>query len=177
MFKKISQPIFFVVAASVAAVWQWSFIHALPSFASQFNLVLIVAVFTLFFFGFESAAVFSVVSGFWLDLIGFNFFGLYLFSLLATIILIDWLLSNWLTNRSLYSFSFLIFIASAVYSFMLGAAFYFSTSYFGVFFLFRSSFWSGLAYQSAWSVASALVMFNLVGAATRGLKPFFLADK
>jgi len=177
MLKKISQPAFFVVAASVAAIWQWSFIHALPSFASQFNLVLIVAVFTLFFFGFKSAAIFSLVSGFWLDLIGFNFFGLYLFSLLITIILTDWLLSSWLTNRSLYSFSFLIFIASAVYSLILGAAFYFSTSYLEVFFLFRASFWSGLVYQSAWSVGSALVMFNLAGVATRGIKPFFLADK
>ncbi len=177
MLKRIGQPTFFILLASAAAIWQWSFIYALPPFASQFSLVLIVLVFTLFFFDFRWAVVVALTSGLWLDLVGFDFFGLYIISLFLTAVLTDRLLKGWLTNRSLYSFVLLILIASLAYDVLAAGLFYFSSADPGSFFLWRGAFWAGLAYRAAWSVTAALVMFSLAGAATRRLKPFFLANK
>ncbi len=177
MLKRILQFSFFILSAILAATWQWSFIYSLPPLASQFNLILIAAIFALFFFDFRWAILFAVSGGLWLDLVSFNFFGLYTISLVITVFLAERLLSGWLTNRSLYSFSLLILVASVFYSLLSGGASYFFASEPGIFFFGRSSFWWSLIYQAAWSVAAALVMFNFAGAATSRLKPFFLANK
>jgi len=177
MLKRVWQPFFFFLAAAGAAVWQWSFINALPPFASQFNLVLIILVFTLFFLDFRWAIFFALAAGFWLDLVSFRFFGFYLVVLCLTAFLADRLLAGWLTNRSLYSLVVLISLSAAVYSLLFFSLVFFTAADPGTFFLFRPAFWSGLVWQAGWSIAAALVMFNLAGAATRRLKPFFLAGR
>lgn len=176
MLKKIWQLIFYSFLVSAAAIIQFTLIFALPSFFSAMNLVLIVLVFTLFFYDFRSALGATLIAGFWLDLFSFNFFGFYILILFLTILLANWALSSWLTNRSLYSFLALILIATISYNLISGIF-----SYFGIFnssllFLF-SGFWLTLAYQCAWSLLAALLMFNLAGAATKRLKPFFLEKK
>lgn len=177
MINKIIQFSFFILSALLAALWQWSFIYALPPVASQFNLLLIASVFTLFFFDFRWAALFALAGGFWLDLVGFHFFGLQALCLAVTVLLADRLLAGWLTNRSLYSLVLLILLSSLAYSLLTGSLSYFYSSEPGTFLLARADFWKSAAYQAAWCVAAALVMFNLAGAATSRLKPFFLANK
>lgn len=177
MFKKIWQPFFFITIATAVVIWQWSFIQALPVFFGHFNLVLIVLVFTIFFFDFRSAVFVALTSGLWLDILGFNFFGLYLMTILVTVMVAEWLLGSWLTNRSLYSFVVLFLLATLIYNFLASSLLNFSDLDSGGVFLFRRSFWLSLGYQAAWNVMAALVLFNLVSAATRRLKPFFLSDK
>jgi len=175
MVKKIGQLIFLIFLISAAAVIQSSLIFSLPPGFSAFNLMLIVLVFTLFFYDFRSALGAALVGGFWLDILAFNFFGFYLIALFLTVWLSDWILRSWLTNRSLYSFGLLIFLATIAYNFLVGILAYFGSN--SPFFLGRSGFWSTLFYQSIWSELAALLMFSLAGALTRRLKPFFLEKK
>lgn len=177
MIKKIGQIFFLVFLIFGAAIVQYSFIFALPTFFASFNLMLIILVFTLFFYDFRSALGVALIGGFWLDLFSFNFFGFYLLTLFLSALLADVILRSWLTNRSLYSFGFLILLTTLTYNFLAGFLAYFFTAGVSPFFLGRQSFWQSLAYQIAWSELAALLMFSLAGAATRRLKPFFLEKK
>jgi hypothetical protein len=177
MLKKIWQIFFFIIILSGVAIIQSSFVFNLPAAFSQINLIVIVLVFTLFFFGFRPALYAAVVLGFWLDLFSFYFFGLHILLFLATVIFANWVLSAWLTNRSLYSFLLLIFIATAVYDFALALLFFLSGASLGTFFLWQGSFWLGLFYQVIWSGLAGLLMFNLASALTRRFQPFFLETK
>jgi len=177
MFKKIGLVFFLVLLLSGVAIVQSAFIFALPSAFSQINLAVIVLIFTLFFFGFRSALYAALVLGFWLDLYSFYFFGLHLIIFSLTVILVNWILNAWLTNRSLYSFLLLILMATVVYDLTLALSFYFSGASLGTFFLWRGSFWSNLSYQVMWSELAGLLMFNLAGTVTRRFQPFFLEKK
>ena len=174
MLKKIGQAAFFFLLASAVAIFQSAFIFPLPSWGAQFNLVLVIMIFSLFFFGFTWTLVFALSAGFWFDLIGFNFFGLHILVLFLTLVFADRLLAAWLTNRSLYSFILLILLATGVYNLLFIALSYPLAVFFEERFYTMASFWSGLAYQSAWSLVVALLLFNLVGLVTRRLQPFFL---
>lgn len=177
MFKKIWQLVFFVLSLSFIAIIQLTLINAWPSFLGQINLVLIVLIFTLFFFDFRAAVWAAIINGFWLDLFSFNFFGLYLIALFLIIALARWISTRWLTNRSLYSFLLLIITATVAYNLITGVLLYFSAYDHSLLFLVQGDFWLALAYQSAWSLMAALLMFNLAGTVTRQLKPFFLEKK
>lgn len=177
MLKKIGQIFFMVLLFSSVAIVQFSFIFSLPSIFSQINLVLIVLISCLFFFTFKTALFAAVVFGFWLDLYSFNFFGLYLLLFIMIVLLADWTLKAWLTNRSLYSFLLLILVATLGYGLISGLLFYFSGASFGAFFLWNGSFWSNLFYQAFSSAVAGLLIFSLAGALTRRFQPFFLAYK
>jgi cell shape-determining protein MreD len=174
MWKKIGQLIFFIVLISAAAVVQSSFLNVLPSFLGAINLMLILVIFTLFFYDFRSAIVTILVGGFWLDIFSFHFFGFYLLALFFTLLLAAWILNGWLTNRSLYSFGLLIVLATIIYNLIIAVLAYFLVADSGGFFLRSGHFWLYLAYQCLWSGLAALLLFNLAGAATRRLQPFFL---
>lgn len=177
MLKKIGQIFFLVLLLSGVAIVQSSFILSLPSVFSQINLAVIVLVFALFFFDFRSALYAAAIIGFWLDLYSFNFFGSYLLLFFLTVVLSNWILKAWLTNRSLYSFLLLILVATAAYDLAAGFLFYFSGASLGGFFLGRGAFWSGLFYGALWSESAGLLLYSLAGALTRRFQPFFLEKK
>ncbi|MFA7087788.1 MAG: rod shape-determining protein MreD [Patescibacteria group bacterium] len=176
MFKKIWQIILFIFLISAISIAQISFLPALPHFLSKINLVVIVLMFSLFFFNFSSAVWVALIGGFWLDLVSFNFFGAHIFILFSAAFLTYRISDSWLTNRSLYSFSFLILIATVIFNIIREGLFYLIADH-SYFFLFQGGFWLDLLYQCAWSVAAALLMFNLAGILTRRLKPFFLEKR
>lgn len=177
MFKKLGQIIFFTFLLSLAAVIQFSAIYALPSFFRDLNLLLIILVFTLFFYDFRSAVGVAIITGFWLDVLSFNFFGFYLISFFLTLIFTEWILKSWLTNRSLYSFWLLILLATLANNIIVGFFSYFLIDSQTVFFMFRRSFWLLLAGQIVWSEIFALLMFSAASAVTRRFQPFFLEKK
>ena len=177
MFKKIGQIIIFFALSSIVAVCQFSFINVLPSIWGQINLVLVVAIFTLFFFDWRSALFYGAISGFWLDLMSFEFFGLYLAAILLTIIISHLILKNLLTNRSFYSFFTLIIAATITYNILLAIFFYFSFNDKTSSLFINSSFYLALVYQIVWSLFLALALFNLAIFLTTGFKPFFLVKK
>ena len=177
MLKKIGQIFFLILLFSAIAIVQFSFILALPSVFNQINLAVIALVFTLFFFSFQTALYAATILGFWLDLYSFNFFGLYLLLFWLTVILVNWILKVWLTNRSLYSFLLLMLIATLASGLASGFLFYFSDTSSGGGFLGSGAFWSKLLYQVVWSEAAGLLMFSLIGATARRFQPFFLEKK
>jgi len=177
MWKKIKQIFFFILLFSGVAIVQFSFILALPSIFNQINLAVIALIFTLFFFSFRAALYAAIVLGFWLDLYSFNFFGLYLLLFWLIVILVNWILKVWLTNRSLYSFLLLILIATLASGLISGWLFYFSGASAGGFFLGSGVFWSKLFYQLIWSELAGLLVFSLAGVLTRRFQPFFLEKK
>ena len=107
--KILSQIIFF----SLIALIQIGFVGALPVWFSEFNLVLLVLVFFLGFNRLETVLFWGIGMGIIYDLYAFAPFGVYTISLVITIFGAYFLLANFLTNRSLYSFlvltSFIIF--------------------------------------------------------------------
>lgn len=177
MVKSIVRVSAFIFLASLIVIFQASLISAWPLFFGQINLVLIVLIFILFFFGSESALWLVVIFGFWLGLIYFQFFGFFLVILLITVVLSQLLLKNWLTNRSLYSFLVLILAATVTYNFLAALLSYFFVVAPGYFFLASSGFWLALSYQSGWSLVAALLLYHLAAALTRKLQPFFLEGK
>lgn len=177
MLKKIGQIIFFFILSSAVAICQFSLINSLPGIWGQINLVLVAAIFTLFFFDWRSALFYAAVSGFWLDLMSFEFFGLYLGALFITSILAHIILKNFLTNRSFYSFFTLITLATIIYNILISVLFYFSFSAGGSSLFAHSSFYLALAYQIIWSLFLALGLFNLAAILTKRFKPFFLVKK
>ena len=177
MFKKIGQIAIFFILSSAVAICQFSLLNALPGFWGQINLVLIVAIFTLFFFDWRSAMLYAAISGFWLDLMSFEFFGLYLAALFLTSILSYIILKNWLTNRSFYSFFTLITLASIIYNILIAALFYFSFRESSISLFAYRSFYLSVLYQIIWSLFLALALFNLAAVLTKRFKPFFLVKR
>jgi hypothetical protein len=177
MVKTIIRLSAFIFFASLVAIFQASLISAWPSFFGQINLVLIVLIFTLFFFGSEIALWLVLIFGLWLGLIYFQFFAFFLIILLVTALLAQVLLKNWLTNRSLYSFLALILTATVVYNFLTAILFYLFLAPAGYFFLVNADFWLALLYQGGWSLAFALLLYHLSTALTKRLQPFFLETK
>lgn len=177
MFQRYSETIFFILVASGLAFLQISFISAGPEIIRQLNLVLIFLVFTLFFFGWSAALWLALIIGFWLDLLSFNFFGFYLINLSITILLAHYILRDWLTNRSLYSFLLIIIGATIFYNFLSALVLLFTAFDSQTFFLGRSSFWLTLLKQSLGSGLAAILLFHLATAVTKKLRPGFLGNK
>ena len=98
--KILGQIIFF----SLIAFIQIGFVSATPAWFSEFNLVLLVLVFFLGFNKLETVLFWGIGMGIIYDLYAFSPFGAYTISMVITIFLAYFLLVNFLTNRSLYSF-------------------------------------------------------------------------
>ncbi len=177
MFKRFWQITIIIFILSSLALLQFSLISALPDPFRQYNLVLTVLIFTLFFLDLRLALISAMIAGFCLDVLSFNFFGFYLIIFFCILLLAEWVLKNWLTNRSLYTFVVLMVGLTFLYNILAATILYlFSTDY-NTFFLIKSSFWTALAYQCLWSFASALILFHLAALVSKRIKPFFLEKK
>lgn len=99
----------------ILAIAQISFIGGLPGIAGDLNLALVVLIFILGFSGFGPAMFWAFGMGFLFEVFSFLPFGAYLFSLIATVIIANFLLNYFFTNRSVYSFLALSGFASAAY--------------------------------------------------------------
>lgn len=179
MAKKIFQIlailIFFLLIMSV----QTFLIASWPAGFNDFDLALAMIFFVLFFFNLTPALWVALAAGFWLDTWSFYPFGLHIFLLLSLVYLINFLLHNWLTNRSVYSF----LVLAAIGVFIYNLIFYLLMFLFGLtdgsghFFLFAGSFWQNLWWQLGWNVLLNVAFFNLINSLSRRFKPFFLEKK
>ncbi|MCK4540328.1 hypothetical protein KAU09_04200 [Candidatus Parcubacteria bacterium] len=98
--KILNQIIFF----SLITLIQIGFVGALPVWFSEFNLVLLILVFFLGFNKLKTALFWGAGMGIVYDLYSFAPSGAYTISMVITIFLAYFLMENFLTNRSLYSF-------------------------------------------------------------------------
>jgi cell shape-determining protein MreD len=178
-FNRYLKWLVYAVFFSLVAIIHSSFISALPPFFSAINLSLILLFFVLLFIDLNTALITSVLLGFWLDIFSFSFFGLNSVALFISVAAVNFLLINWLTNRSLYSFLALSVIGTVVYNFLFYLLLFFWQG--GItgntFFLFSASFWISLLRQIMWSAIFMIVFFNLANSLSKSLKPFFLEKK
>ncbi len=178
-FNRYLKWLVYAVFFSSVAIFHSAFISALPPLFSAINLSLILLFFVLLFIDLKTALITSVLLGFWLDILSFSFFGLNSIVLFATVAAVNFLLINWLTNRSLYSFLALSVIGTVIYNFLFYLLLFFwqGVASNSVFFLFSASFWISLLRQMMWSAAFMMVFFNLANSLSKSLKPFFLEKK
>lgn len=177
MLKHIWQISVLVFILSALTWLQFSLISALPDPYRQFNLVLIVLIFTLFFLDFRLALISALITGFWLDVLSFHFFGFYLIIFFLILLLAEWILKNWLTNRSFYTLLALAAGLTFLYNILAATVLYLFSAEYTTFFLFKSSFWTIVAYQCLWSLGAALIFFNLAAVISKRIKPVFLEKK
>ena len=164
---------------SLVAIIQVTFISSLPSVYLAINLPLISLLFSLLFFNRNTTLVMALIMGFWLDILGFNFFGLNIILFLTIVLALDFSLTNWLTNRSLYSFLVLSIFSVLLYNLLLYSILAIWPGSYGEsgFFFFQFYFWKQLFWQMLWSAGFMLLFFNLANSLSKHLKPFFLEKK
>lgn len=116
MFKHI---LINTLLASAIFVFQIAFVSGFLYPISEFNIILIVLIFVLVLGNFELALYFSIGLGFLADIFSFLPFGFYLIILPLLTIGINFLFSNFFTNRSLYSFLSLGILGSLIYDVLI----------------------------------------------------------
>ncbi|BFD25140.1 MAG: hypothetical protein JST_000464 [Candidatus Parcubacteria bacterium] len=169
---------FWALLFSLIAIFQASFISPLPLAVSALSLPLVILIFCLLFMPPGVFLPLAMLMGFWLDILNFEFFGLHLISLPLTVFFLYLLLTNVVTNRSLYSFLLLALSGSIFYNFFLYTFLLLAPG--GLtpgFFLGNASFWRYLGTQIIWSVGLMLLLFNLVSGLSKKFQPVFLEKK
>jgi rod shape-determining protein MreD len=117
--------------------------------------------------------------GFMLDVFSFNYFGVYLLSYFFTIIFINYLYKNYLTDRSLYSFSILIVVFLVFYELVSKIFFYilYSINNQDIFFLTSKIFWMNIFSSLVINLFAMSILFYVVSLLSEKLKPVFLIKK
>ena len=148
----------------------------LPLWLRHTNLILTAIIIILIMLGFRAAAWASLFFGLFLDYFSFRVFGVYTLSLFLSAAAADFILVNWLTNRSIYSFIALAALTVTGYNFLLYFLFYFSEVLFKDldFFVFSGNFWLGLSLEVFSSCLLVFLFFFYHNSTTNRWRPFFL---
>jgi rod shape-determining protein MreD len=154
-----------------------SFISALPGWFNSFNLILAIIIFILALGSLKLALWWAIGAGVLLDIFSFSPFGVFLISLCLAVVIVNFLLTNFFTNRSLYSFFALIIFFTLFYEFILNIVFYFLRliSSEAAFFMLNINFWKNLSTQIVLNLIAVLIIFYAINFASNRLKPAFLA--
>lgn len=174
MIAKIITNIILIIGLVAAQIF---LISSLPSLAGDLNLVLVVLIFILGFLNFNFAVWWSLGIGFLLEIFSFQPFGAYLFSLSLTIIIANFFLNYFFTNRSLYSFLALTGLATMIFEFIfsfLGSIFSQVSSFAWI---TAGDFWFFLFKQAGLNLLSAFIIYYIIHILGRNLKPVFLLKK
>jgi len=121
MYSKIILNIILILSIVII---QLSFISGLPAQLNNLNLILVILIFILGLINLDLAVWWVIGAGILLDMFYFMPFDLYLVCLSLTIIITNFLLTNFFTDRSLYSFFALVGLATVVYGILLTSAGY-----------------------------------------------------
>jgi len=171
MIAKIIVNTLFIIALSVAQV---SFINGLPGSFTDLNLVLVILIFILGFAGFNYAICWSFGVGFILEIFFFLPFGTYLISLILTIIIANFLLDYFFTNRSLYSFLALVALTTAIYELIINSISLIFLEANKYFFLADFDFWTAILKQIGLNLLLTVFIYYLINFFGRNLRPVFL---
>lgn len=155
-------------------VLQVSFISGLPGLFGGFNLALVVLIFILGFGNFNLAIWWAVGMGFILEIFSFLPFGTQLMALSLTIIIANFLLNYFFTNRSLYSFLALVALATVIYELVINFLLLIFAQAENYFFLTSWDFWASIFEQIGLSLLITFFIYYLIHFLGRNLKPVFL---
>lgn len=153
-----------------------SFIQNLPSSIQHFNLVLVILIFVLALSGLPKALVWGVGAGFVFDVYNFFPFGLFMICLVITVIAAHFLLTNFFTDRSLFSYLALIFTVTFLYNILFYSGVYVLNLYSEKisFFLTVEKFWSQLGWEIFWNWAAGVILFYFFNFVSDRLSAVFL---
>lgn len=171
MAVKIITNIFFIFGL---AALQIAFISALPGWFSYLNLALVVLIFILGFGSFNFALWWSVGAGLALEIFSFLPFGAYLISLSLTIIIANFLLNYFFTNRSLYSFLALTALSTMAYEMIINFISLIFIQADRYFFLANINFWSSALRRVSLNLLFTILIYYLAHFLGRNLRPVFL---
>ncbi len=171
MLVKIITNVILIISLGVVQI---SLISGLPGIAGNLNLVLVILIFILGFSGFDFAAWWAVGLGFLLEIFSFLPFGAYLFSLSLTIIIANWLLNYFFTNRSLYSFLALTGLATLIYELIINffVLLFVETNSFTL--LAAGNFWVSILEQIGLNLLFTFIIYYIIYFLGKNLKPVFL---
>lgn len=175
-YKHILQYLFLFIIAIALALLQFSLVSSLAFPWNNLNLVFLAIIFTFLAVGSCQAFFLAISAACFLDIWSFYPFGLFIFSLLLSTLIVYLILENFLTNRSLYSFLLLTLLGLILESFLYHIfllVFDWSVS-FNSFFLTSASFWQSLLWSLLLNLLILALFFNLLALASRRLQPFFL---
>lgn len=172
MYKTIIVNLFFIL---ILFLLQASFLSGLPVL-NNLNLILIILIFILSLKGVEFAFGWLLAIGFLLDIFSFLPFGMHLFSLFLTISLINFLVINFFTNRSLFSYLALVTCATILYEiFSRGMIYLFNLFYYKeAALVFNLNFFKAELYQLFSNLIFTIIIFYIVNFLYIKLKPVFL---
>jgi len=156
------------------AIIQISFLSGLPSIFSSLNLALVVLIFILGFAGFDLAIYWALGLGFILVIFSFLPFGSYLVSLSLTIIVANFLLNYFFTNRSLYTFLALTGLATIIYELIIimGGFIFLETNQLAL--TGNGNFLETYAARIGVNLLVAFVIFYIIHFIGKNLRPVFL---
>ena len=158
------------------SIFYQAFILSLPPVINSLNLVIVILVMLLGLSEFKITLWWAVGLGIMLDLYSFLPFGLSTVGLLCTVIFAQMLITNFFTNRSLYSFIALTFFASLFHEILTRgivlAVYYFTHR--GLKFPFDAHFPVNLAYQLCMNILAVILIFYLSNYVNKNLRPVFL---
>ncbi len=177
MWRQSGQIFILFIAGLALALVNFSFNSALPGLAIYLNSGLIALIFILFFLGIKPALYFILFFGIFSDILSFEFFSIYTISLSLAAFGLNFILQNFLTNRSLYSLTATIIGFTLVYNFSLTILdFLFSGLNHSLAFS-TNAFWLNLGLETAWGLLFALLLFHPLVFWFKKFKPFFLENK
>lgn len=174
MIAKIITNIILIIGLAVAQI---SLISGLPGLASNLNLVLVVLIFILGFSRFDFAAYWAVGLGFLLEIFSFLPFGAYLVSLSLTLVIANFLLNYFFTNRSLYSFLALTGLATVIYELIINFYVLIFVKINSAADLVAGNFWFFRLEQIGLNLLSAFIIYYIIHFLGRNFKPVFLIKK
>ncbi len=153
-----------------------SFVLGLPSFLSNSNIILVTLIFILIFRGFEPALYYSIAFGFILGIFLFAPFNFYIIIFTFVTIFSNFLLNNFFTNRSIYSFLSIGAITTITYTFLIKISQYLIIFFkkneliFTFDYIFFINVLSSLFLNSLFII----LMFFIINLFNKGLRPIFL---
>ena len=171
MAVKIIANIIFIVCLTAIQI---SFISGLPGAFGDFNLILVVLVFILGFASFNLALWWAVGAGLMLEAVYFFPFGSQLISLGLTVVIANFLLNYFFTNRSLYSFLALVALATVAHKLVINFIVLLFNQTSPPLFIFSSDFWVLLFEQMILNLLVTVFIYYLIHFFSRNLKPVFL---
>lgn len=174
MAVKIITNIILIISLGAAQI---SLISGLPGLAGNLNLVLVVLIFILGFANFNFAVYWSVGIGFLLETYSFLPFGTYLFSLSLTMVIANFLLNYFFTNRSLYSFLALTALATVIYKLMINFFVLIFVEMNSAASIMAGDFWFSTLGQIGPNLLFAFIIYYIIYFLGRSLKPVFLVKK
>ncbi|KKQ61604.1 MAG: hypothetical protein US81_C0005G0024 [Parcubacteria group bacterium GW2011_GWE2_38_18] len=170
MYRKILN----ILLAIGLVIFQLGFISGLPGYLDSLNLVIIVLLFILVLGDLKTALIWSLVAGLFIDLFSFTLFGLTLLSLNITLFISYFLLVGFFTDRSLYSFLTLTFVATFSYEFILTLFNFMIKLFAGTSGPVDSGYYSSFIQELFINLIAAAALFQIVNYISHKFKPVFL---